>query len=182
MRENRWRRSEVDQEAPAGHIGILAQVKADEDSIEALVQPVETADSLFQEIQRLIGTQLKVPFFFVLGFFVFLIPWVSFILSILAGLFFFFLCGSLRLLFFFNFRSSSSADLLVLQLLDKLSGDDPSDASTISDLSFSDIQTLKIRSNFDMDAFHIAAKHGHLGMLISYMDAFQIRSELHDPR
>ena len=34
-----------------GHIGILAQVKADKDSIEALVQPVETADRLFLEIQ-----------------------------------------------------------------------------------------------------------------------------------
>ena len=45
-----------------GHIGILAQVKADKDSIEALVQPVETADRLFQEIQRLIRTQLKVFF------------------------------------------------------------------------------------------------------------------------
>ena len=42
-----------------GHIGILAQVKADKDLIEALVQPVETADRLFQDIQRLIRTQLK---------------------------------------------------------------------------------------------------------------------------
>uniref|UniRef100_A0A2N9GWL7 DNA repair protein RAD50 n=2 Tax=Fagus sylvatica TaxID=28930 RepID=A0A2N9GWL7_FAGSY len=32
-------------------IGVLAQVKADKDSIEALVQPVETADRFFQEIQ-----------------------------------------------------------------------------------------------------------------------------------
>ncbi|KAK4596845.1 hypothetical protein RGQ29_014753 [Quercus rubra] len=32
-------------------------------------------------------------------------------------------------------------------------------------LSFSDIQTLKIRSNSDMDAFHIAAKLGHLGIV-----------------
>lgn len=43
-----------------GHMRILAQVKAGKDSIEALVQPVETADSLFLEIQRLIRTQLKV--------------------------------------------------------------------------------------------------------------------------
>lgn len=32
-------------------LGVLAQVKADKDSVEALVQPVETADRLFQEIQ-----------------------------------------------------------------------------------------------------------------------------------
>ncbi|GMY04822.1 DNA repair protein RAD50 isoform X2 [Fagus crenata] len=32
-------------------IGVLAQVKAEKDSIEALVQPVETADRFFQEIQ-----------------------------------------------------------------------------------------------------------------------------------
>ncbi|GMY04783.1 DNA repair protein RAD50 isoform X2 [Fagus crenata] len=32
-------------------IGVLAQVKADKESIEALVQPVETADRFFQEIQ-----------------------------------------------------------------------------------------------------------------------------------
>lgn len=32
-------------------LGVLAQVKADKDSIEVLVQPVETADRLFQEIQ-----------------------------------------------------------------------------------------------------------------------------------
>ncbi|XP_021888958.1 DNA repair protein RAD50 isoform X2 [Carica papaya] len=32
-------------------LGILAQIKADKDSVEALVLPVETADRLFQEIQ-----------------------------------------------------------------------------------------------------------------------------------
>jgi len=38
------------------------------------------------------------------------LPWVSFFFVFFLfswGLFFFFLCGSLRLLFFFNFRSSS---------------------------------------------------------------------------
>lgn len=33
-------------------LGVLAQVKADKDSVEALVQPVETADRFFQEIQN----------------------------------------------------------------------------------------------------------------------------------
>ncbi|XP_050239038.1 DNA repair protein RAD50 isoform X1 [Quercus robur] len=44
---------ELDQKSQAldDVIGILAQVKADKDSIEALVQPVETADRLFLEIQ-----------------------------------------------------------------------------------------------------------------------------------
>lgn len=32
-------------------LGILAQIKADKESVEALLQPVETADRLFQEIQ-----------------------------------------------------------------------------------------------------------------------------------
>lgn len=32
-------------------LGVLAQTKAEKDSVEALVQPVETADRLFQEIQ-----------------------------------------------------------------------------------------------------------------------------------
>ncbi|KAK9177622.1 hypothetical protein WN943_026810 [Citrus x changshan-huyou] len=32
-------------------LGVLAQIKADKESVEALVQPVETADRLFQEIQ-----------------------------------------------------------------------------------------------------------------------------------
>ncbi|XP_057959877.1 DNA repair protein RAD50 [Malania oleifera] len=34
-------------------LGVLAQIKADKDSVEALVQPVETADRLFQEMQML---------------------------------------------------------------------------------------------------------------------------------
>uniref|UniRef100_F6GWF5 DNA repair protein RAD50 n=1 Tax=Vitis vinifera TaxID=29760 RepID=F6GWF5_VITVI len=34
-----------------GVLGVLAQVKTDKDSVEALMQPVETADRLFQEIQ-----------------------------------------------------------------------------------------------------------------------------------
>lgn len=32
-------------------MGVLAQIKADKDSVDALVQPVETADRLYQEIQ-----------------------------------------------------------------------------------------------------------------------------------
>lgn len=32
-------------------LGVLAQVKTDKDSIEVLVQPIDTADRLFQEIQ-----------------------------------------------------------------------------------------------------------------------------------
>ena len=34
-------------------LGVLAQVKTDKDLVEALVQPIETADRLFQEIQAL---------------------------------------------------------------------------------------------------------------------------------
>lgn len=34
-------------------IGVLAQVKADKDLVDTLVQPIETADRLFQEIQAL---------------------------------------------------------------------------------------------------------------------------------
>lgn len=30
--------------------GVLAQVKADKDSVEALIRPIDTADRLFQEI------------------------------------------------------------------------------------------------------------------------------------
>ncbi|KAF3975451.1 hypothetical protein CMV_001296 [Castanea mollissima] len=41
-------------------------------------------------------------------------------------------------------------------------------------LSFSDIQTLKIRSKSDMDAFHIAAKHAHL-------DTAQCKRKSHEP-
>lgn len=34
-------------------LGVLAQVKTDKDLVETLVQPVENADRLFQEIQTL---------------------------------------------------------------------------------------------------------------------------------
>ncbi|PIN18897.1 DNA repair protein RAD50, ABC-type ATPase/SMC superfamily [Handroanthus impetiginosus] len=34
-------------------LGVLAQVKAEKDSVDALIQPVETADRLYQEIQAL---------------------------------------------------------------------------------------------------------------------------------
>lgn len=34
-------------------LGVLAQIKADKDLVDALIQPVETADRLFQEIQAL---------------------------------------------------------------------------------------------------------------------------------
>lgn len=34
-------------------LGVLAQVKTDKDLVETLVQPVENADRLFQEIQAL---------------------------------------------------------------------------------------------------------------------------------
>lgn len=34
-------------------LGVSAQIKADKDSVDALIQPVETADRLFQEIQAL---------------------------------------------------------------------------------------------------------------------------------
>lgn len=44
---------ELDQKSQAFDdvLGVLAQIKADKESVEALVQPVETADRLFQEIQ-----------------------------------------------------------------------------------------------------------------------------------
>lgn len=32
-------------------LGVLAQIKADKDSVEVLVQPVETADKIFHDIQ-----------------------------------------------------------------------------------------------------------------------------------
>lgn len=32
-------------------LGVLAQIKADKDSVEALIQPIDMADRLFQEIQ-----------------------------------------------------------------------------------------------------------------------------------
>lgn len=34
-------------------LGVLAQVKAEKDSVDALMQPVETADRLFQELHAL---------------------------------------------------------------------------------------------------------------------------------
>jgi len=34
-------------------LGVLAQVKSDKDLVETLVQPVENADRIFQEIQAL---------------------------------------------------------------------------------------------------------------------------------
>lgn len=34
-------------------LGVLAQIKAEKESVEALLQPVDTADRLFQEIQTL---------------------------------------------------------------------------------------------------------------------------------
>lgn len=34
-------------------LGVLAQIKAEKDSVDALIQPVETADRLFQEMQAL---------------------------------------------------------------------------------------------------------------------------------
>ncbi|XVF37925.1 hypothetical protein REPUB_Repub20aG0053500 [Reevesia pubescens] len=46
---------ELDQKSQAHYdvLGVLAQIKTDKDSIETLVEPVETADRLFQEIQGL---------------------------------------------------------------------------------------------------------------------------------
>lgn len=34
-------------------LGVLAQIKAEKDSVDTLIQPVETADRLFQDIQTL---------------------------------------------------------------------------------------------------------------------------------
>lgn len=34
-------------------LGVLAQIKTEKDSVDALIQPVETSDRLFQEIQAL---------------------------------------------------------------------------------------------------------------------------------
>ncbi|KAK2973610.1 hypothetical protein RJ640_027520 [Escallonia rubra] len=47
--------AELDQKSQAldDVLGVLAQIKADKDLVEALVQPVETADRLFHEIQGL---------------------------------------------------------------------------------------------------------------------------------
>ncbi|KAL2530181.1 DNA repair protein RAD50 [Forsythia ovata] len=46
---------ELDQQNQAHDdvLGVLAQIKADKDLVDALIQPVETADRLFQEIQAL---------------------------------------------------------------------------------------------------------------------------------
>ncbi|XP_021291599.1 DNA repair protein RAD50 [Herrania umbratica] len=46
---------ELDQKSQAHYdvLGVLAQVKTDKDSIETLVEPIETADRIFQEIQSL---------------------------------------------------------------------------------------------------------------------------------
>lgn len=46
---------ELDQKSQAldDVLGVLAQVKAEKESVEALLQPVDTADRLFQEIQSL---------------------------------------------------------------------------------------------------------------------------------
>ncbi|XP_022761845.1 DNA repair protein RAD50 isoform X2 [Durio zibethinus] len=46
---------ELNQKSQAHYdvLGVLAQIKTDKDSIETLVEPVETADRLFQEIQGL---------------------------------------------------------------------------------------------------------------------------------
>ena len=91
------------------------------------------------------------------------------------------------------FSAVRSGDLDTLkQLLDKLTQEEPSDGSSVSDLmavqndagetvlyiaaennledvfgyllKFCDVETVKIRSKSDMDAFHVAAKRGHLGM------------------
>lgn len=85
-----------------------------------------------------------------------------------------------------------SGDLeAVKQVLDKLSGDDQAEGSSITDLmamqndagetplyvaaennledvfsyllQFSTVQILKIRSKSDLHPFHVAAKRGHLG-------------------
>lgn len=92
---------------------------------------------------------------------------------------------------FFSALRSGNLDA-VKRLLDELTVDDTSDGSALSDLmalqndagetalyvaaennqldlfrfllKFSDLQTLMIRSKSDMDAFHVAAKNGHLGI------------------
>ncbi|KAG2708322.1 hypothetical protein I3760_05G186200 [Carya illinoinensis] len=92
------------------------------------------------------------------------------------------------------FSSVRSGDLdSIKQLFDKLTGGESSDGFAVSGLlalqndagetalyvaadnnmpelftyllRFSDLQTLKIRSKSDMDAFHVAAKRGHLGIV-----------------
>lgn len=34
-------------------LGVLAQIKTEKDSVDALLQPIDTADRLFQDIQNL---------------------------------------------------------------------------------------------------------------------------------
>jgi hypothetical protein len=100
---------------------------------------------------------------------------------------------------FFSALRSGNLDS-VKRLLDELTGDGPSDGSAVSDLmalqndagetalyvaaennlldlfrfllSFADIQTLMIRSKSDMDAFHVASKQGHLGILLKLLLCF----------
>lgn len=88
--------------------------------------------------------------------------------------------------------------------MDRLAQDEPSDGSTVSDLvavqndagetalyvaaennlddvfgyllKFCDVQTVKIRSKSDMDAFHVAAKRGHLGILFFLISFFNFWS------
>jgi hypothetical protein len=88
----------------------------------------------------------------------------------------------------------------VKRLLDELTGDNPLDGSAVSDLMvlqndagetalymavennlqdlfrfllrFVDIQTLMIRSKSDMDVFLVAAKHGHLVILLKLLLCF----------
>jgi ankyrin repeat protein len=100
---------------------------------------------------------------------------------------------------FFSALRSGNLDS-VKRLVDELTGDNPSDGSAVADLmalqndagetalyvaaennlldlfryllKFSDIQTLMIRSKSDMDALHVAAKHGHLGILLELLLCF----------
>ncbi|XP_059447218.1 ankyrin repeat-containing protein At2g01680 [Corylus avellana] len=93
---------------------------------------------------------------------------------------------------FFSALRSGNLDS-VKRLVDELTGDNPSDGSAVADLmalqndagetalyvaaennllelfrfllKFSDMKTLMIRSKSDMDAFHVAAKQGHLGIV-----------------
>jgi hypothetical protein len=108
---------------------------------------------------------------------------------------------SLHFITHHSFSALRSGNLdSVKRLLDELTGDDPSDGSTVSDLMvlqndvgetapyvavennlqvlfrfllmFVDIQTLMIWSKSDMDAFHVATKHGHLGILLKLLLCF----------
>ena len=94
------------------------------------------------------------------------------------------------------FAAVRSGDLeSVKQLIDKLTKDEPADgSSTVTDLmkaqnesvatglyiaaennfqeifsyllKFCDVEVVKIRSKSDMNTFHVAAKLGHLGMIL----------------